>query len=319
MINRRLIRIKVFKTLYAYMNSGNTSIDSARRELLASCESTRNLYCFILNSLPAVRKLQAGIIDAKRCKYNPTEEELNPNYRFVQNRFILALEQDEEFNKFCNDKGLLWPNEESGADNVFISRLSKSITSSDYYRDYMSSSEDSLDLDCSLVADILQNEFEENDLFARIIEEMSFFWIDDAGFALGQAIKDVGRYAKKQKFQVPEVFRPDRNGKTSADREFAVELLQSSFSHYKEYSEVIAANVDNWDSDRIVSTDLTLIVMGIAEATEFQDIPVKVTIDEYVDISKYYSTQTSWIFVNGLLDKIIQKKINSGEIKKVME
>lgn len=131
-------------------------------------------------------------------------------------------------------------------------------------------------------------------------------------------MKDVESYAKKQKFSVPDVFRPDRNGK-SADRDFAVELLQASFSHYKEYSELIAANVDNWDSDRIVSTDLTLIVMGIAEAVEFQDIPVKVTINEYVDISKYYSTPTSRVFVNGLLDKIIQNKINSGEIKKVME
>ncbi|MCI2081586.1 MAG: transcription antitermination protein NusB [Bacteroidales bacterium] len=313
MINRRLIRIKVFKVLFSYMNSGNSSIDGARKDLILSCEKTRDLYCLILNALPAVRRLQEKLIEARMHKFNPTDEERNPNYRFVQNRFILMLEQNEDFNKFCNDKGLVWRGEEGGGDNVFISRLSQSIASSGYYRDYMESPEDTLKKDCELVANILLTEFEDNELFAHIIEEMSLFWIDDVGYVLGIGVKDVEAYPKSGKFAIPEVFtRPE-------DRNFALGLLQNSFSRYNEYSDLISSNVDNWESDRIVSTDLTLIVMGIAEALTFPEIPVKVTINEYVDISKFYSTPNSRIFVNGLLDKIIRQKIDSGEIRKAKD
>lgn len=164
--------------------------------------------------------------------------------------------------------------------------------------------------DCDIFIKIYEEEFEDNEEIAQIIEDMSLYWMDDLAYALIVIIRNIGIFKEKRKFMTPATFMKDD------DREFAVELLDYTLANYDKYLKVVTANVSNWDSERLVATDISLIILGIAEAVHFPNIPIKVSINEYVEISKFYSTPNSKVFVNGLLDKIIQSMVASGEIVK---
>ncbi|MFA5325403.1 MAG: transcription antitermination protein NusB, partial [Bacteroidales bacterium] len=306
MLNRRLIRIKSFKVLFSAVGSGSDSLTSAEKELIMSCEKTRDLYYFLLNISGSIVRIAQERIDAGRSKFTPSALESNPNKKFVENKFCKFLEEDEDFVKFCNRKGLHW-----GEHDIFLKKVYNSIIASDYYSEYMNSSENSFEEDCNLFMRIFEEEFEDNEALENILEDLSLYWIDDLAYVLNVIIKNIETAKIKKKLVHPNVFLKDD------DREFAQRLLSQSLLKYDEYMKLISENVSNWDSDRLVSTDCTLIVMGIAEAAYFPNIPIKVTINEYVELSKYYSTPNSRIFVNGLLDKIIQKKVAEGEIVKI--
>ena len=304
MLNRRLIRIKVFKVLYAAETSQEVSLPAAEKELLLSCAKTLDLYYFLLNIAPALKRLAQQKIDAGKNKFNPTESELNASTRFVDNRFIALLEEDSVLNETCTKKGLMWEEYD-----VFIKQLYASVIASDYYQEYMSAAECTLEDDCRLVSRIYEEELEDNEMLWDILEETSVYWTDDLGFVLNAIIRATGAVAEGGGLPHPTVFMKDD------DREFAIKLLEASAVNY-EFLAVVRDNVPNWDPDRIVRVDACLVVMGLAEAVTFPSIPVKVTINEYVDISKFYSTPNSRVFVNGLLDVIIKKMSESGEIVK---
>jgi N utilization substance protein B len=174
----------------------------------------------------------------------------------------------------------------------------------------MRSGEDSFEEDCQLFSCIFQDEFEDNEELASILEDLSLLWVDDLAFALNTIIAGLEETARKHRIVHPSTFLKED------DKEFALRLLAESIARYDEYFALISDHLDNWKSDRLVSTDAALIVMGITEAVVFPTIPVKVTINEYVEIAKYYSTPNSRVFVNGILDKIIQEKVRDGEIVK---
>ncbi|MBQ7640533.1 MAG: transcription antitermination protein NusB [Bacteroidales bacterium] len=315
MLNRRLIRIKVFKALFAFENSGSDSAATAADMLARSCEKTLELYCFLLNISGSLVALAQEKIDAGLHKFHPSEEEAHPNYRFVNNRFAKLIDDDPEFGRFCQKHKLSW-NEY----DVFVKKLFASITASDYYKEYMAAEEDSFEADCQLFARIYEEEFEDNELLDSIFEDISLKrpwkeglddWSDELAFVLNVIISDLPAIARKKALIQQKVF------KNEDDSLFAQTLLQESIAGYAEYSALISENLSNWDPDRLVSTDIALIVMGLAEAVSFPTIPVKVTINEYVEIAKYYSTPNSRIFVNGMLDKLIRAKVESGEIVKV--
>ncbi len=305
MLNRRLIRIKVFKVLYAAEASQQTSLPAAQKELLLACGKTLDLYYFLLNLAPALKKVAAEKIEIGKNKFNPSESELTASTRFVDNRFIAMLENDEAFTGLCRKKGFGW-----GEYDVFVKKLYSSVVASYYYQEYMADPESSLEKDCAFLARIFEEELEDNEMLWDILEETSVYWADDLGYVLGVIIRDLDAAAKAAALPVHEVFLKDD------DRSFALDLLGASMLHYDKYLETVRESTPNWDPDRIVRVDATLVVMGIAEAVAFPSIPVKVTINEYVEISKYYSTPNSNVFVNGLLDVIIHKMMDGGEIVK---
>ena len=305
MLSRRLIRIKVFKTLFAFVGSESDNVNAAQKTLLESCDKVRDLYYFMLNiSGPLVRVAEEKIAAGLR-KFHPTEAEANPNYKFVRNRFAALLSDDPEFGRICAKRGLGW-----GEYEPFVRHVYNSMITKDYYRDYMASEEDSFEADCRLFSCIFQDEFEDNEELESILEDLSLLWIDDLAFALNAVIAGIDETARKKRIVHPNTFLKED------DKEFALRLLSESIVRYDEYFKLLEEHLDNWKSDRLVSTDATLIVMGITEAVVFPTIPVKVTINEYVEIAKYYSTPNSRIFVNGILDRIIQEKIREGEIVK---
>ena len=305
MLSRRLIRIKVFKTLFAFVGSESDNVNAAQKTLLESCDKVRDLDYFMLNiSGPLVRVAEEKIAAGLR-KFHPTEAEANPNYKFVRNRFAALLSDDPEFGRICAKRGLGW-----GEYEPFVRHVYNSMITKDYYLDYMASEEDSFEADCRLFSCIFQDEFEDNEELESILEDLSLLWIDDLAFALNAVIAGIDETARKKRIVHPNTFLKED------DKEFALRLLSESIVRYDEYFKLLEEHLDNWKSDRLVSTDAALIVMGITEAVVFPTIPVKVTINEYVEIAKYYSTPNSRIFVNGILDRIIQEKIREGEIVK---
>lgn len=305
MLSRRLIRIKVFKTLFAFEGSDSDSVNAAQKMLVESCEKTRDLYYFLLNISSSLVNVAKERIAAGMRKFHPTEAEANPNLKFVENRFVALLAEDPEFGRICQKRGLAW-----GEWEPFVRHVYNSMVTKEYYQNYMASDVHSFDEDCSLVSCIFEDEFEDNEELYSILEDMSLLWIDDVNYVLNAIIAGIAETKRKHRIVHPNTFLKED------DKEFALRLLQESILRYGEYFELLSSHLSNWNSDRLVSTDAALIVMGITEAVVFPTIPVKVTINEYVEIAKYYSTPNSRIFVNGVLDTIIQEKIREGEVVK---
>ncbi len=306
MLNRRLIRIKVFKVLYSSISSGSNSIAEAEKNLHYSCEKTLDLYYFMLNVAVALKRAADNKIEMGLKKYNPTDLERNPNLKFSENKVSEYLLGNHTFLKYCEDHSLNW----NGDLSLFIKKLYTSISEKEYFQEYMKNESRSLEEDCALFARIFEEEFEDNADLESFLEDLSIYWIDDLGYVLNLIIRNLELLKKSARMPMPGVFMKED------DREFAFGLLKFSLSNYGRYMDVIKENIANWDPDRVVATDLILIEEGIAEAVGFPNIPIKVTINEYVEISKFYSTYNSKIFVNGLLDRIIQKMLRSGEIVK---
>ena len=294
MINRRLIRIKVFKVLYSMVASGSDSLVEAEN--------------FILNAAVALGNAAEARIQTGLKKFNPTPEERNPNRKFADNQVSAWLRQNERFTKYCEDHGLVWTEDLA----LVIRKILTALSGKDYFKEYMASETRSMAEDCDLFVRIFSDPelFEDNEELESFLEDMSLFWIDDLGYVLGVIVRNLETLKKRGEMPFPDVFLKDD------DREFAYELLRAAVTGYHKYMDIVVANTSNWDPDRVVITDLTLIVQGVAEAVRFSNIPLKVTINEYVDISKFYSTANSRVFVNGLLDRILRKMVDTGEIVK---
>lgn len=308
MINRRLIRIKVFKVLYSMVASGSDSLVEAEKALKYSCDKTLHLYYFILNAAVALGNAAEARIQTGLKKFNPTPEERNPNRKFADNQVSAWLRQNERFTKYCEDHGLVWTEDLA----LVIRKILAALSEKEYFREYMASQTRSLAEDCALFVRIFSDPelFEDNEELESFLEDMSLFWIDDLGYVLGVIVRNLEILGKRGTMPFPDVFLKDD------DREFAYELLRAAVTGYHKYMDIVVANTSNWDPDRVVITDLVMIIQGVAEAVRFSNIPLKVTINEYVDISKFYSTANSRVFVNGLLDRILRKMVDTGEIVK---
>ncbi len=318
MLNRRLIRIKVFKVLFGRIVSESDSLRAAEEELMNSCNKTVELYYYMLNCALAVRKYAEEKIDSGMKKFYPTEEERNPNRRFVDMEFFRILEDNAVFADYCNKRGLLWTIEERPlVRNIYVSMLE-----SDYYKEFMTGGPVSRETEIKFLSSFFASEFEDNELLENMLEDMSPLWIDDLGYVLNQIIRNLKHvYGSGREWLPSGAFVESRTmedgGKYSEnDEQFAKKLLRESLLRYPTIKGSVSEMISNWDKERLVFADMLLICMGVTEALVFPSIPVKVTINEYVEISKYYSTVNSKHFVNGILDRVLKKMVAEGSIAK---
>ena len=314
MLNRRILRIKVFKTLYASKFREDSTLAEAESKLEASCEAARDLYVFMLGIVPPLTRVARERLESARKKFNPTEEERNPNMKFADNALAVLLDEDPDFAKAFSKRKFSWEQYD-----LFLKKIYSSIVQKDYYRKYMESGTSSLAEDCRLFTRIFEEEFTDSVELEQILEDMSIWWNDDLAYSLTYCCRTLETLARGGRWELPPLYQSDmkKDAKMESDRLFARRLLQNAFAGRQRYSEMISGSVSNWDQDRIVSTDMALIITGLAEAENFPTIPVRVTINEYVEISKYYGTPKSSIFVNGLLDRLIQKLADDGRIRKI--
>ena len=305
MISRRLIRIKALQILYAYSKKGDVSSLSAEKELFHSIEKYYDLYIMLLAILPEVADIERQKNIKRRQKRFPSPEDLNPNLNFQDNLYIERLKSFEELYEILEKRKLNWK-----VYSDFIKQLYSDFTKSTLYSDMLNEASDDFNKDKELAIRFFTEFIAENERFQDFLEEESIYWIDDFSFAMIMAVKTLEHIYKSGKAKLLPIFKNDD------DRNFAKILLRKSIVNADEYTKTIKNHTKNWDPDRIAQTDRLILQLAIAEALEFPSIPVKVTMNEYIEISKYYSTEKSKTFVNGLLDQIIKSLLKENKIKK---
>lgn len=313
MLNRRILRIKAFKVLYSSVLAENMSLAQAEAQLELSCEATRDLYIYMLGIVSPLTRIAQDRIEAAKSKFNPTEEERNPNMKFAENALAKLLDEDADFQKVYKKKKFDWSQYD-----LFLKKVMNSIVSKEYYAEYMASEKRSLAEDCKLFTRIFEEEFVDSEELERILEDKSLYWNVDLAYSLTWCCKTLKNLAKGESWSLIPLYQSEllTGEGVESDKLFVRKLLQASFAGYEKYSAMVAESVSGWEKERLFSTDVVLIVMGLAEAVTFPSIPVKVTMNEYVEISKFFGTPKSRSFVNGLLDKLVQQLVNEGQINK---
>ncbi len=313
MLNRRILRIKAFKVLYSSVLAENMSLAQAEAQLELSCEAARDLYIYMLGIVSPLTKIARERIEMGKSKFNPTEEERNPNMKFAENALAKLLDEDADFQKIYKKKKFDWTQYD-----LVLKKIMTSIASKEYFAAYMASPERSLAEDCKLFIKIYEEEFVDCEEIERLLEDQSLYWNDDLAYSLTWCCKTLKGLAKGERWNLIPLYQSEmlKGDGVESDKLFVRKLLQASFAGFEKYSGMVAESVTGWEKERLFSTDVVLIVMGLAEAATFPTIPVKVTINEYVEISKFYGTQKSCSFVNGLLDKLVQQLANEGQINK---
>ena len=304
MLNRRILRIKAFKAVYSYAENPGMTLKDLEAYLDQSCESTRDLYLFLLSIAGPLTAEAKSRIEASRGKFNPTEEELHPNLKFTENRIARILAEDPDFNKLISRKKMSWEQYD-----VLLRHLYETIRERKYFKDYLESGESSLEEDARLWVRIFEREFEDNAELWPILEDLSMFWSDDLPYALIWCCRTMQSFAAGERWSLLPLYQSELKGNETHqnDKVFVTGIVRKAYANYDKYYQAVAECTPKWDKNRICATDLSLIVCGLAEAEAFPQIGYRTTINEYVEISKYYSTPESRAFVNGLLDKLINK------------
>ena len=305
MISRRLLRVKALQLLFAYRVSENENLPKAEKELIFSIEKSYDLYHLLFLLLVDISGYAMQRIEIARSKYFPTDEEANPNTRFVDNRIIAGISASRKFNQYCEMKKLSWSNEEE-----LIKSYYRALLEWDVYLDYMSGDEDSFAHDRKFISRMINELIIPHEFLHQVMEEQSIFWNDDLEFIGSMVTKTIGKWKEQGDMPVFAMFSNDD------DRQYVIELFRKTIMHGDEYQELIRKFSENWDFERIALMDILIMQMAISEAIHFQSIPAKVTLNEYIEISKYYSTEKSSFFINGILDKIFTSLRSDDKIKK---
>lgn len=304
MLSRRLLRVKVAKALYAHLKS-NSDIRVSEKNLVESIDKAYDLYFQMMSFVVEVANYAENRIELNKQKKLPTYEDLNPNRRFVDNPVIHLIANSDSVNDVLASRKLSWSQHQDAVKDVY-----NRLVEAEFYQKYMSASINTFTNDRKFVEDFFQW-LEEDEALAEVVTEMSLLWADDYGFALYLAIRTVQHLkASHTDVKVLPKF------KSEDDLEFATTLFFKALAQYADNQEIVDRYSKNWDVERVVFMDSLIISIAIAELTQFESIPVKVTLDEWIDIAKYYSSPTSSTFVNGVLDKIVAEFKESGRINK---
>ena len=305
MVSRRLLRIKIFQILYAYFTNDGGDIIKFKKELNHSVNKTHELYFKFLLLIINLKEVATNKIENAKNKNLPSLDDLNPNTKFIDNPIIAKLEESEALNAYLKTTKVTWINETN-----LVNKLFKKIINSDYYEKYMA-----IDGDAKSDKSIIYNIFEETVLecedITEYLENDSIYWNDELEFVIDMIIKTIKSVdINSDRFTVLPLFKND------SDKTFMEELFKKTINNHDKNKELISKYIKNWDADRLAFNDMLLMEMAITELTTFNDIPTRVSLNEYIELAKFYSTKQSGGFVNGILDKAIKDLKKSGEIKK---
>lgn len=316
MLSRRDLRIKVLQALYSFFQSKNDRLDIGERQLLTSIDKINDLFIYQLSFLIEVIDFAKKRIEDGKKKFIPSEEDLNPDTRFANNRIIYQLSENRNlFNKIVQRK-ISWADEEE-----MIRRIYQKFRDSEDYQKFIDNENDSYQTDMDILALFIKKYINEDDSLKFHYEEMNIHWAEDyytVTFLLLKFLKTIGKNWSEFK-ALPEIYKDiDEEGR-SDDRKFVIDLFRKSVINSRKYEELITNKTKNWEFDRIAIMDVILIKMAICEFIEFPSIPTKVSLNEYIEISKAYSSPKSKIFINGILDKLVEDLSNLDQIKKIGE
>ena len=306
MISRRMLRIKVVKALYAHMKSDADSLMASEKMLVTSIDKTYDLYFLLMSLVVEMAQYAEQRQEAAKNKKLPTYEDLNPNRKFVDNAVIRLLAQSDSVNDYLASRKLSWAKYPE-----LVKALYTQLEQSDYFKKYMTSQESSFREDLALITEFYTRELEESEILESALDEMSILWNDDLGFALIMVTRTLSNMrASHTDVKVLPKF------KSIEDLDFARELFAKAAVNFDNYQEEIEKYTRNWDVERIAFMDNLIMATAVAELVTFPSIPVKVTLDEYIELAKYYSPHGSSTIINGILDKIVASFTEEGKINK---
>ena len=309
MINRVLLRIKIIQILYSFYKGEGKSMPLAEKELFHSIERTYDLYFHLLQLSVEITNYAAQRIDSRRNKLRPTDEDLNPNTRFIDNAFIRQLATNIQFNEYLSNQKLSWAN-----DSEIVKSLYEKVIASDFYSDYMNAESVDYASDKDIWRKIYKKILLQSEDLDSSIEDQSIYWVDDIELVISFIIKTIKRFDQSNGIAQPllPMFKDEE------DAEFARKLLRGVITNGDKYRELIDQHTRNWEIDRIAYMDILIMQVAISEIMDFPTIPVNVTFNEYIEIAKNYSTEKSGTFINGVLDNIVNLLKKENKLIKVV-
>ena len=307
MINRRHIRVKVMQSVYAMQQSHNIDIIREEKFLKHSILKMFDLYVLNFQLIIEVQKLAAKKMALSKKKILATQEELKPNTKFTENKVInqiaesISLESYVELNRLNN-----WED-----DDEYVKIIFDELQKSDLYKNYLANTLDSFKIDKAFVIDFFKEIIAPNEKLAEYYEDKMISWVDDIPFVNTWVVKTLSKTKLDKTFVLGTLY------KDKDDEDFVSNLFKKTILKHKTYEEDITNKTPNWETDRIADIDMILIKMAITEFTNFPSIPVRVTINEYIEVAKDYSTTKSSYFINGVLDKISKDYMKNKKIIKI--
>ncbi len=313
MLSRRHLRIKVLQALYAFTTSSGERLDLGEKELLRSMDKLYEIYIYQLSLVIELVNFANKRLEENKLKYFPTSDDLNPNKRFIENHFCEQLSNNRDFQKYIDRYKINWFDQED-----MIRKLMLETRESKSYKDYMASPDCSFEDDKEIFISIFKKILAKSDSLQYYFEEKSIYWADDFHTSNLMAIKTIKSWDESwdEFVRIPVIFDNGNSEKDHEDKLFIIQLYRKTIMRSEEFDKLIDEKVKNWEMDRIALMDMLLIKMALVEILESSSIPIKVTLNEYIELAKSYSTPKSKVFVNGILDKLIVDLKTEKKIKK---
>lgn len=309
MLNRRHLRIKVLQALYAYFQSEEDNLKRTEGELFQAVERIYDLYLYLLLSFGEVKAIAEHRIEENKKKIRPTEEDLNPNRKLVDNAIIQLIEDSRSLREASEDRKVNWIGDEH---QEMFRKIFLQMRESETYFQFMNNGETGFEEDVQFAIALFKADIANSAFLYNYFEEKSIHWLDDIDLACQMVIKTIkGAEAGKQ-LEVMPLYKDAED-----EQEFIRVLLRKTVSMDSENVALIDELTDNWEVERIAKMDVLLLKMAITELQVFKNIPKKVTMNEYIEISKFYSTPKSHLFINGVLDKAVLRLEKDGKIGKM--
>ena len=307
MINRVLIRLKIIQIIYAYYQNDSKNLDAGEKELFFSLSKAYDLYNYLLMLMVAVTEYAQKRVDIAKAKYTSTDESSLACAKFLENKFIAQLSMNKQLHDFMDNQKRTWNTEQD-----FVKELYEAVLASDIYKDYVESEDNSYAADRELWRKIYKNLIFNNESLDAVLEDQSLYWNDDKEIVDTFVLKTIKRFEEANGANqelLPEF-------KDTEDQEFARRLFRRTILNADYYRHLISENVKNWDLDRVAFMDVIIMQTALAEILSFPNIPVSVSLNEYVEIAKLYSTVKSGSFINGTLDGIVNQLKKEGKLTK---
>ena len=303
MLNRRHLRIKVLQVLYAYFQSEGTDYKNVEKELLNTTERIYDLYLYLLLSFDELKDIEEQKIADNKTKSRDTNE------RFIENKVLSLLTSSTTLREASEDNKVNWIGDEH---REMFKKVMQQIRESELYFNYMQSDTNSFEEDKNFMVSIFKTEIANSELIYNFFEEKSIHWLDDIDLACSAALKTIKQAKEDTPIEIMDLFKDPED-----EIPFIKTLLRKTIANDKENVQLIDELTKNWELDRIAKMDIILMKMAITELQEFNNIPKKVTLNEYIEISKFYSTPKSSSFINGILDKAIDRLEKENKIQKI--
>ena len=309
MLNRRHLRIKVLQILYAFFQSKEIDVSKAQNELLLSVERMYDLYLYLLLTLPEVKRAAEVNNENRKNKLRPNESDLMPNLKWVENSLVLKIEESKELNKVSSTRKVNW----LGAENQEIFRkMFLQIKDSETYFEFMENGLKDFEEDKKFALALFKNEIINSEFLHNYIEDKSIYWLDDIDLCCSMALKTLKTVVPDKEISILSLYK-----EYDDEKEFILNLCRNTIEMDVENEKLIEILAVNWEVDRIAKMDVLLLKMALVELQTCSNIPTKVTMNEYIEISKFYSTPKSNLFINGILDKAISQLTKEKKIKKI--